>query len=397
MHYDLIIIGGGLVGSSLCAALKDSGLRIALVDARVPSADDPRLFALNHLSCQLLSNLGLWSKLKEQSAAIFEVHVSHQGHFGAVRLKSKEVNLESLGHVIPAHHIESELNAVVANLSNVIIYRPATLQTLKQNHQVEITITTESGLETLSGNFLIGADGTHSTVRALTQINTKDLDYQQSALVTRTTLARDHKNMAFERFTEQGAIAMLPLPNQECATIWSANPEIISSLMHLSDELFLQKLQNEFGYRLGRMQHISKRHVIPLRGISSETMCKGNVFLLGNAAHTLHPIAAQGFNIALFEVAIFAEHLMNKIKRQELLSVDDLKQIDTQISNQITSRLKFSNRLTQLFSNNSILKNGAITLGMLGLDTIAPIKKRFIQELLGINGPVPDLLLSANE
>jgi 2-octaprenyl-6-methoxyphenol hydroxylase len=395
--FDLIIVGGGLVGAGLAVALQKTGLKMALIDARLPGSDDPRLFALNDSSCQFLKNLGVWSKLSMHAAPIREVHVSHQGHFGAVRLQSEEVNLPSLGHVVPARYIEAALNEELET-NSFTFYRPATLKALQQDqNQARLTILIEGQEKILYSRLVIGADGTESTVRKQLNIPADIFDYDQSAIVTRTLLHRSHHAQAYERFTANGAIAMLPLTGDECATIWTAKSDFISSLMDLSEPAFLQILQKEFGYRLGRLQQISQRHVFPLRMVRAQKMIDQCVFLLGNAAHTLHPVAAQGFNLALYEVAALAEGMKAKLIRQETFTTEDLLQISEKIQKQQAMSIGISHRLSQFFSQESLLLNFLSQIGMIFFDIATPIKKRFIKEAMGRTGRVPYLLLSTTE
>ena len=394
MHYDLIIVGGGLVGAGLAVALRATNLKIALVDARVPDCNDPRLFALNASSCQFLENLNLWSAFSEYASPIHQVHVSHQGHFAAVRLRREEMNLPALGHVIPAHHIEKALNEALTCLPNCSLYRPAILKSLHQeNHQAQLIIATEAGEKTLQSSIVIGADGTESTVRKELNIATERFDYGQTAIVTRSKLKRSHHHIAYERFHDKGAIAMLPLINDECATIWSADNAMISQLMTLSDTEFLSTLQQEFGYRLGRIESIQKRHVFPLQMVRAEKMVEQCVFLLGNSAHTLHPIAAQGFNLALYEVAVLVDGIMNKIKNQEIFAAKDLQAISARIQKPQAMSIGISHRLSRLFAGDYLAKSFIAQIGMMGLDLASPLKKRFMQGMLGKNGGVPRLLM----
>ena len=217
-------------------------MRIALIDARLPSSDDPRLFALNKSSCQLLENVGIWPALDAYAEPIHQVHVSQKGRFGAVRLRRDDVGAASLGHVIPACKIEAALNDKLTTLSSVTLYRPATLTALVQEQGVvALTIENSEGVQSLQSDIVIGADGTTSIVRAQAAITTQTFDYQQSAVVTRTRLQRSHQHIAYERFNKTGAIAMLPLVSQdghECATIWTADNHVVTDLMTLSDEGF---------------------------------------------------------------------------------------------------------------------------------------------------------------
>lgn len=398
MHYDLIIIGGGLVGAGLAVALRDSPLQIALVDARLPSNDDPRLFALNHSSCQFLTNLGLWPALAAFATPIHQVHVSYQKHFGAVRLNREEVNLQALGHVIPAYTIETALNTALLSLSNVTLYRPATLKSLQQHNDLaSLTIHTHEGEVNLHAPLVMGADGTESTVRKQLDLTTTVFDYQQSAIVTRTVLKRSHGNIAYERFTAEGAIAMLPLGENECATIWTANTETITHLMSLSEQDFLQTLQQTFGHRLGSLQQIRHRHVFPLRMLRADKSVQGCVFLLGNSAHTLHPIAAQGFNLAIYEVAALAESILEKTAKKRMCSTLDLQRVNEKIQKQQATSIGLSHHLSTIFTHHSRWMSLLLPFAMIGFDVATPLKKKFIKGLLGRTGRVPRLLLSANE
>lgn len=395
-HYDIIIIGGGLVGAGLAVALRQSGLQIALVDSRMPASNDTRLFALNAGSCQFLENLGVWTELRQYASPIHQVHVSHQGHFGTVRLKREDVHLPALGYVIPAYEIEAALNAALLSLPNCTQYRPATLQALDQQENiVRLTILNDEGEKIiLQSSLVIGADGTESTVRKQLGIATDIFDYDQSAIVTQTILKRSHQQIAYERFSADGAIAMLPLLNDECATIWSGNNAMISRLMELSDADFVNTLQQEFGYRLGRLQTIKKRHVFPLRMVRAEKAIDGCVFLLGNSAHTLHPIAAQGFNLALYEVATLVEGIMEKVASQTLFNAEDLQIIHAKTQKRQAASIGVSHRLSRLFSSDSFTSGFAAQIGMIGLNVVTPIKRKFMQSILGRTGSVPQLLLS---
>lgn len=395
MRFDLIIVGGGLVGAGLAAALRHSGMQIALVDARLPSSDDPRLFALNSSSCDFLKNLDVWTQLSSHAAPIHQVHVSRQGHFGSVRLQREEVQLSELGHVIPAHYIESALNDLLQTLTHVTVFRPAKLKALTQDAaHATLTLDTESGDVVLQSSLVIGADGTESTVRKLLNIHAEVTDYEQTAIVMRTGLQRSHHQVAYERFTSDGAIAMLPLIGAECATIWSASSALAAQLMTLSDDAFLYALQKEFGYRLGKLQKIGKRHAYPLRLMRAEKMVQQNVFLLGNSAHTVSPIAAQGFNLAIYEVAMLVEGMMQKMANHETFTANDLHKISEQTQQQQNASIGVSHKLSTLFTSKSILMNAGLQLGMIGLDMATPIKKRFMERMLGRAGRIPKLLLN---
>jgi 2-octaprenyl-6-methoxyphenol hydroxylase len=398
MRYDLIIVGGGLVGAGFAAALKDSHLRIALIDARMPTMDDPRLFALNASSCQFLENLGFWKQLQPYAAPIKQVQVSHQGHFGAVRMHHADVNLPALGHVVPACHIEHALNDALTTQANVDIYRPARLKSLTQSAgMAELLIDLNDKEIQLQTPIVIGADGTASTVRTLANIDIEKIDYQQSAIVTRVKLKRGHDNIAYERFYSRGALAMLPLADNECACILSAEQAEIERVTALSDEMYLQEIQKLIGFRLGHLDRVGKRHCFPLQLLCAKNPSNDCVLLLGNAAHTLHPIAAQGFNLALYEAAVLAEGMLAKSRNQERLTTANLAQLLQKSRKQQTVSVKVSHWLTRIFSSQNTIANCLISAGMLSFNLITPVKTRFMNLMTGRSGRVPSLLIRQPE
>lgn len=364
---DIAIIGGGMVGAACAIALKTLGHRIALVDASATLAEDHRLIALNYNSYVFFQRLGIWESLAAHAEPIREVHVSHRGHFGATRLSASDVDLTELGFVVPAKAINT---ALYEKLTQIELFRPEKLLALETK---EDAISLQLQHHCLTTQLLIAADGTQSSVRNLLAIPTDTIDYQQAALVTVTELNRSHQNIAYERFTATGALAMLPLVGNRAATIWSDQEATVKQLLQLSDDDFLHALQKQFGYRLGKLQKVQQRYSYPLKFIHAKHYVKGNVILIGNAAHTVHPIAAQGLNLALYEIGGLVEHLT-----KHGLSLAHLPQ---RVRQQDLS-LNLSHRLTQLFSLDFFLAHAARQTGMIGLDVCSGLKKKFIRSAI---------------
>lgn len=381
--FDLIIIGGGMVGATLACALRHTPLKIALVDSVIPnSTTDPRLIALNYNSICLYKNLGVLDELAVHAAAIHEVHVSHRGRFGATRLKACEFSLPTLGCVVPARRINEVL---YRNLENTALFCPGKLtELLQEKESVHAVIKLPNETKKLSGKILIGADGTHSTVRKLLNFTVKNYDYNQSAIVTVTHLKRPHHHIAYERFLEQGAIAMLPLKGDCVATIWTDLNDSINELRQLSDVDFLNKLQQQFGCRLGKFEKINQRFVFPLHSLWVDQPIMHNVILIGNAAHTLHPIAAQGLNLALFEVGLLVDHF---IKTKESITP-----IPSLSSSQIKMSQYLSHHLSHLFGKDFFIFNQLRQFGMMALDNCHSLKNFFGQRVFGRVGKLPLLL-----
>jgi 2-octaprenyl-6-methoxyphenol hydroxylase len=388
MTFDIIIVGGGMVGMSLATALSDSPHKIALIDATpLDLVNDARLIALNERSVCLLKNLNVWDKLASHAEAIHAVHVSDRGHFGMTRLQAQDFGLQALGYVLPATFINAGLNELMSTQANLTIFRPATLKTLQQHAMhSEIIISSAKGEQTLAGKFIVGADGTNSTVRKALNIAAEEIDYQQSALVTITQLQRKHHNIAYERFHAHGAIAMLPLTRQRAATIWTDKTAIIENLLALTEDEFTKQLQQQFGYRLGRFLKTEQRHFYPLKMLKAAQCQTENVLLLGNAAHTFHPIAAQGLNLALAEIAMLSECLT-----QDLNTIDWTRYHAWQAERQgISGRL--SHALPWLFSQDFLPLNCLRSLGMVGLDIFPALKRRFMRKAMGNSSLLPRLM-----
>lgn len=369
MIYDYIIVGGGMVGASLACALENKS--IALIDATSLPFEDPRLIALNYGSVNFFENLNVFSDLKNVATPIQQLHVSQQGRFGSARIHANELDLPFLGYLTPAKWINHFLEKKCSEKNNISVHRPARLKTLSQeNNIITITLEKNNQIETLQAHRLVGADGTHSTVRELLQIPTEIMDYEQSAIVSIIQLQRHHDYVAYERFTQRGAVAMLPMTDNQVAMIWTEDNIFIKELLSLSDADFLTQLQKAFGYRLGKLISVGKRYTFPLKSFSAKETVKENVMLIGNAAHTVHPIAAQGLNLALYEVADFVG--------------SDYKLI--------SNPKNLSHRLHTLFSTDFFPLNQARKFAMIGLDISLSAKQFFMKKAMKRSGRIPTLL-----
>lgn len=388
MNYDIVIVGGGMVGATLAYALRETTLRILLIDATPLAATDARQIAITYPNACFFKNCGLWSALSAHAEPIQQVHVSHRGFFEITRLTADELNIPALGYVIPAKVINSTLQEHL-DQTKIEILRPAQLENfLQNNHEVTVSININGVTKTLQTKWLIAADGNHSTVRELLGIPTKKIDYEQTALVTITELQRPHQQIAYERFIDQGAIAMLPLSNNRCATIWTETCATINELLALDDKTFLARLQKKFGYRLGRFEKTHTRVSYPLQFIQATQQIHKNIVLIGNAAHALHPIAAQGFNLALYEIAALTEFFLQDEHTEEKLAV-----VFKPLKQQQNNSMRFSHSLSALFSKQNFLFNIMRRFGMISLNTNPLIKKYFANAITGRSQRLSKLLI----
>jgi 2-octaprenyl-6-methoxyphenol hydroxylase len=313
-NYDILISGGGLVGASLALALAPLGYRIGIVEARPfgapgqPSYDE-RSTALAWGSRRILEGLGIWPALARDATPILQVHVSQRGRFGVTRLTAGEEGVPALGYVAPNRCLGAALNASLT-ASPVELIAPARA-TAVQREQGCVVLQTEGpdGDLALRTRLLVVADGTQSRLRGLLDIPVERFGYAQSAVIANVTPTRAHAGIAYERFTDTGPLALLPLSGGRCSLVWTQRAEEAEAVLALDDELFLARLGERFGSRLGRFLRVGERAVYPLERLRARHDVQPRVAVVGNAAHTLHPVAGQGFNLALRDVAVLAEHL----------------------------------------------------------------------------------------
>ncbi len=313
---DVLIVGGGLVGTSLALALAPSGLRVTLIEARAASGAllDPereRYLALSAASVNALRHLGVWSRLESASTTpIRAVHVSRRGDFGRSLLRAQETGRDAFGAVVPASQLGQALALAVSETVGVQRLAPASVVAIESAADaVAAAVELDGEQHRLGTKVLIGADGSDSFVRAQAGLLTQTHDYGQDALVLSVGIGRDHQGIAYERFTDDGAIAALPLSGRRVGMVWTLDRAQAAQMQSLDDAGLLHRLQTAFGQRLGRLHAPGRRFCHPLsRRWATETV-RGRIAVIGNAAQTLHPIAAQGFNLGLRDALVLAESL----------------------------------------------------------------------------------------
>jgi len=313
--YDLLIGGGGLVGGSLALALRGSSLRIGVIESvseeqRQAAPISERALALAWGSVQILDQLGVWRAAESKATPIKHIHVSDRGHFGKVRLSAEREGVAALGYVVIARILEDEI-ARTLRCSSVAVHCPARIIGVKAGGD-GVHVSFKQGNESLNvtARLLVAADGGNSTVRNLLEIGQSVRDYQQTAIVTEVATERSNGFTAFERFTESGPLAFLPLAKHNSAVVWTQRAEDAGELLAASDADFRERLQGVFGHWLGRISLSAKRHGFPLKLMRAKRMTGERVVLIGNAAHQLHPVAGQGFNLGLRDAALLAEMLL---------------------------------------------------------------------------------------
>lgn len=384
---DVAIVGGGLVGASLAVGLAGTPLRLALIEAAAPPPGaarwDERCIALNHASSAIFERLGVWEMLAPLAAPIRSTHISEQGRFGVARFTAAEAGLETLGHNVPVRALGQILLDRARSLPNTRFHCPAQLESLEPGAE-HATLRLKDG-RILQARLVVAADGMNSAVRAQLGIGADQRDYRQSAIVTAVRTTRSHAGCAYERFTPGGPIALLPKRDPEgaeaCSLVWTTPAEEVEARLAWSDEDFLVAAQEAFGERLGRFTALGQRQAWPLSRVMSEQLTAPRTVFVGNAAQSLHPVAAQGFNLGLRDVAALADLLT---EARDDIGADSLLQAYAERRRRDRARVSdFTDQLVRVFSNRVPGLRGLRHLGLLALDLAPPLKDAVLWQNLG--------------
>jgi 2-octaprenyl-6-methoxyphenol hydroxylase len=312
-EYDLMIVGGGLAGVSLALALASSGLRLALIEAAPPRVehianDDDRAIALSLGSARIFQGMGLWQAIAPEATPIRTIHVSERGGCGFCRLDAGEMATAALGYVITARALGGILLQRLAACGSVDVLAPARLAgTRIEGGRVRVEIQSNDATSDCTTRLLVAADGGDSPLREALGLPVRRWEYRQHAVIANLTPSQPHRGRAYERFTPEGPIALLPLDQGRCALVWTVADADVQAVLALDDAAFLQEIQRRFGWRLGRFSRVGRRSSHALRHVRALESVGPRTVLIGNAAHSLHPIAGQGFNLGLRDVAALAE------------------------------------------------------------------------------------------
>jgi len=370
--FDIAICGAGPVGLALAALLVQQGRqaeRIALIDAKTieQSAQDPRSIALSYGSQQLLERIGAWPIA---ATAIHQIHVSRRGHFGRTLIDKAEYNLPALGHVTRYGAIVSALHAqVLATSVNMI--RPHTVTSLTEDDGMVLLNFTDHA--PLSAQLVVQAEGGIYNEQSK---KTLHRDYQQTAIVAHVSTDAAIPHRAFERFTDEGPLALLP-QEDGYALVWCVRPKTADYLLTLSDTAFLQELGPAFGTRLGNFTACSKRNAFPL-GLNAKPETSERLIAIGNAAQTLHPVAGQGLNLGLRDAAVLAQLLGTHTLPEALSKFAEKRRTDR------NATIHLTDLMARIFADNArgIVSQTAlgVTLGL--VDAIRPAKKFLAEQMM---------------
>lgn len=395
---DVAIVGGGLVGASLACALGQAGVSVALVEASALAVEaqpayDERSIALAQGSQRIFAGLDLWAGLENDVCPIHTIHVSDRGRFGFTRLRREHEGVPALGYVATSRVLGRVLLDRLAELDSVRVLAPAQLNSFHIDAgSVQAQLLLDDHTVELQARVLVAADGAYSTVRDQLGIGVRQQDYGQTAVIANVCTELAHGHTAWERFTDTGPMALLPMTQQRCALVWTLRSEQSDALLGLDDKAFLAQLQERFGWRLGRFLKVGKREAYPLQLVQAKENVRPRLALIGNAVHTLHPVAGQGFNLGLRDVAALAEVLVDA-RHQDMDIGDSMvlrKYAEWRQADQQRVVL-FTDSMVHLFSQPFLPVVCARDAGMLAMDLCPPAKRWFGRLTMGRAGRLPRL------
>ena len=391
--FDIVISGGGLSGALTALSLSQltqepaKRLSIAIVENapinNTPSLNfDDRVLALSHQSISYLAELDVWQHMKSAATPIETIHISDKGNYGKARIYAHEHNVSALGVVIEMALIGKAIHQELSLYDNITWFCPQSIEQVDyQAQQVSITLDNQTSI---TAKLLLGCDGGHSIVRQSAGIDTTSKSYQQSAVIANVSTAKKHQNVAFERFTPNGPLAMLPLSKDRCSLVWTLTPEQAHTISQLNDVEFKQALYEAFGGWLGEITQVGQRFIYPLNLIQANEQVYHRTILVGNASHTIHPIAGQGFNLGLRDTKDLAQMIGEAIDNdQDIGSLSLLQHYQAKRRQDHQQVIGLTDSLVTLFSNELPPLIAGRNIGLKALNYFNCIKQPFVAKTMG--------------
>lgn len=400
MQQQVIIVGGGMVGLSLSLMLAKANIAVKLLEAvKYPNYDDQnvapyhssfdaRNTALSRRSVQIYQKLGLWDALQQHATPILQVHITEQGSFGKARLIAEQEKVESFGQVIENAWLGRVLLTQVRQQPLIELIDGVQVTALTQDaEQVHIEAKRGDEVLKLESKLLIAADGRDSFCRQAIGVGVDVHDYDQVAIVTTVQTSKPHEQVGFERFSALGPLALLPLPGEyRRSVVWPVKKGTEGEwLGEENDQHFLDALQQTYGDRAGKFEKTGRRFSYPLSQVLAHKQAVGRVILMGNAAHTIHPVAGQGFNLCLRDADVLVRYLVNQLTTSDDIGNPDnlLAYEQARLSDQ-QRVIKFCDTVVRGFSNQNPLLKLIRNTGLIAFDVIPGIKPLVANYAMGL-------------
>ncbi len=395
--YDIVIVGGGLVGASLAIALGATRWRVALVEGTAPDSGaaqpsfDDRTTALGNSTRQIFETLGVWAGVAAEAAAIRRIHVSDAGRFGFARLDAAEQGVDAFGYVVTNRVLGRALQARLLEAGQVRRFMPASVTAARvQADFVELDVRSGSEVQTLRARLAVAADGARSLLRAAAGLGAEMEDYAQVALTAHVEATRAPDGTAYERFTPTGPVALLPLASGAFGAVWVLDPAAAERALQMPDAAFLHDLQACFGWRVGKFTRVGRRAAYPLALSRAAGVTAARTALIGNAAQALHPIAGQGFNLGLRDAALLAESLANHAG-DDVGAPAVLQSFAASRAVDRDGVTRFTDGLVKLFRDDRPGVPALRNAGLLAFDLLPPAKAALARVSWGFGGANPRL------
>jgi 2-octaprenyl-6-methoxyphenol hydroxylase len=391
-QFDIAVIGGGMVGASLALAAAAAGRRIVLIEGVAPDSAaqpsfDERTTALGNASRRILEALGVWGSLADQCGVIRAIHVSDAGRFAFAHLNAREQGLEAFGFVLPNRVLGAALWQQIRGNDRIRVHMPAAADSVSTD-AAGVTVRLAGQGTQLRARLAVAADGAQSAVRRDAGITATEADYGQVAVVANVATDTPHDGTAFERFTPAGPLALVPLRDGSYTLIWARSAQDAAATLGASAGEFLSQLQQHFGWRVGKFISVGRRASYPLKLTRADAAVAQRTVLIGNAAQSLHPVAGQGFNLALRDVAALAE----------LVAAADDPGADALLAAFAKGReedrrgvTRFTDGLIRMFGDTRAPVRFARGAGLLLFDLLPPAKSALARVSLGFGGRTPRL------
>jgi 2-octaprenyl-6-methoxyphenol hydroxylase len=379
---NIVIVGGGPVGATLALLLAKQGVSVKVLEARKQRAayNESRALALSYGSTRILEKLGVWGSLAKSATAINTIHVSQKGSLGRSRLQSSDYQQEALGYVLSYGALSEALDVELANHSLVnFVFEASAGHIAHTSTHASVTYVHQGESNTFNSRLVVLADGGRS-LDEIAGLVKETKEYGHDALISKVSAELPHSNVAYERFTANGPMALLPNGARDFSLVWTGKKEYVNALLALSDAEFLAQFHEQFGDRVGRFLSVEKRMAFPLKLSQLKTTDTPHLVVIGNAAQTMHPVAGQGFNVGLRDAESLAQSIATAAPadlgcQQMLADYRASRQSDTK------NGLLFTDFLVNIFSNDIVGVNGLRSAGLGFFDVIKPIKQHLVSKM----------------